>query len=327
VDEYFVDQTLLARISSILSAEENDEIVVSAGIEISTGSAVPEGYDKESLRKVDEAYQILNMTPDITDDEIRTYDAYRALREVKTYRERLFQTEIEDVSLSRRLERLKVEISKILQRKVVGRDYAYLIFTPYHRNLVCLVFAGNDNGIFEKKKQEIQKVVEQVNFIFFDEIQYARYEVIEVRNKKVEEKVRRFYSSISDYIVVKVLDEVFGTVVRIYAAPQVMGRIIGKKGANINKLREMLREDGISDVFAHEDRELEEKYRKEKGLPLHAIYDPETFQLLVQAMDIVKKLEKKGLSLDDLKQFMERYKKQEEYEITEEDDQHYTGVI
>jgi predicted PilT family ATPase len=135
--------------------------------------------------------------------------------------------------------------------------------------------------------------------------------LLEHKAEEVKKNVYQFYSKIpAKYLdVVVYLDY---NVVEIYAARQLIGRIIGKQGSNIKQLEQLLK----MKVKAREDEALTRKYTEDHPEPPN---DPDVLKLISQILPILKQLEKKGITLEQLKKIIETLEAPEEEELFSKD--------
>jgi transcription antitermination factor NusA-like protein len=146
--------------------------------------------------------------------------------------------------------------------------------------------------------------------MLWDTIKYIEYKLLEHQAEEVRKKVYQFYSRIpAKYLdVVVYLDY---NRVDVYAAKQLLGRIIGKQGSNIKQLEQLLK----MRVRVHEDEVLTQKYAEEHPEPPQ---DPEVLKLISQVLPVLKQLEKKGITLEQLKKIIETLEAPEEEDLPED---------
>jgi transcription antitermination factor NusA-like protein len=142
--------------------------------------------------------------------------------------------------------------------------------------------------------------------MLWDSIRYIEYKILEYQAEEVKKKVYQFYSKIpAKYLdVVVYLDNNYNYV-EIYAPKQLLGKIIGKQGNNVKQLEQLLK----MRVKVREDESLTQKYAEEHPeLP----QDPEVLKLISQILPILKQLEKRGITLEQLKKIIETLEAPEE---------------
>jgi len=221
---------------------------------------------------------------------------------------------------SKKLQDLANKIIEFLPQGGIGPNYAYIIFSLGNRVFLLFTATASYAEAYPKFKEisdMCRDIIQKINVLFFPEIQRAEFEDNEVKINEITKTVMNYYpSEITKYMIVEVRsDTVF-----LYCASQVMGRAIGKQGKNVKELQEKLKHFGIQKVKVKEDYQLSRLY-SDQEIP-HM--DSEALQLIVQIVDLLEKLKKKGISIDDVVKFV---KQQQEEEPPSEEDYQDSGVM
>ena len=265
-------------------------IVVANEVDIETAKKSPELYDFA-------AYNRLDSQPDRVHSMFFLHlsiPSYANLLEVKEY-----------VNLVN-------ELRKDIETFKVAPKYAYRVYIDVANNELKILYASSHNCYdrFNELVKQYSELVNSLNDMLWDTIKYIEYKVLEHQAEEVKKKVYQFYNRIpAKYMdVVVYLDY---NIVEIYSAKQIMGRIIGKQGSNVKQLEQLLK----MRVKVHEDELMTQKYAEEHPEPPQ---DPEVLKLISQILPILKQLEKKGITLEQLKKIIETLEAPEE-DLSSED--------
>jgi predicted RNA-binding protein YlqC (UPF0109 family) len=206
--------------------------------------------------------------------------------------------------------RLVEELRLGLGAHRVSPRYAYIAVVDARANRLDIAYASSSGYMeaFERVKERYAQLIRSLNDMLWDTIRYIEYAVLEARTEEVRKKVLEFYNRIPQkYIDVVVYEDE----VHIYVAKQLKGRVIGRQGATVKRLEEMIGRR----VVVYEDMRLTEAYEAESELKLP---DPETVQLLAQVIPLLEKLEKRGVTLRMVERYLETLRAPEREEVEEE---------
>jgi len=269
-------------------------IVVANEVDIETARKSPELYDFA-------AYNRLDSQPDRVHSMFFLHlsiPSYANLLEVKEY-----------VNLVN-------ELRKDIETAKVAPKYAYRVYINAENNELKILYATSHNYYdrFHELVNQYSELIKSLNDMLWDTIKYIEYKILDYQAEEIRRKIYQFYNRIpAKYLeVVVYLDY---NHVDIYAPKQLLGRIIGKQGSNIKQLEQLLK----MRVKVHEDELLTQKYAEEHPeLP----QDPEVLKLISQILPVLKQLEKKGVTLDQLKKMIETLEAPEEEDLFYEDEQY-----
>jgi len=177
----------------------------------------------------------------------------------------------------------------------VARNYAYHMYVDVNENMLKLFYSSSSGYYkrFDELVEYCKQLTKSLNDMLWDSLQYIVYEAREAEIEKVKWQVHAFYRE-PKYLDVVVSEDH----IEIYAPKQLMGRIIGKQGANVKKLEEWLGKK----VKVYESEQLTEIYAKEHPeIPR----DPETLKLISEAIKLLSELEKRGITIQQLLKFKE----------------------
>jgi transcription antitermination factor NusA-like protein len=207
------------------------------------------------------------------------------------------------------------QLRKDIETTKIAPKYAYRVYIETENNELKILYATSHNHYerFHELVKQYDELVRSLNDMLWDSIRYIEYKVLEYQAEEIKKKVYQFYSKIpTKYLdIVVYLDY---NVVEIYAARQLIGRIIGKQGSNIKQLEQLLK----MKVKVREDEALTQKYTEEHPEPPQ---DPEALKLISQIIPVLKQLEKKGITLEQLKKIIESLETPEE-ELFSKDEQY-----
>jgi transcription antitermination factor NusA-like protein len=200
------------------------------------------------------------------------------------------------------------ELSRLLEVRRVAPRYAYMTLVVPYDNRLRLAFATsfNEFNAFEQLKERYSKLVESINHMCWETIKYIEYAVQEFEVEQLRKKVFEFYNRIpAKYIdVVPWSDEE----VHVYVPRQLKGLVIGRQGATVNRLQQLLGKrvkvvdsPSLTELYAEEHPELPK--------------DPETAKLVSQALPLLKELERKGVTLRQLEKLIEEMENPEAGEV------------
>jgi transcription antitermination factor NusA-like protein len=260
-------------------------IAIIGEVDVETAKRSPELYDFAAYNK------ILNNQPDREHSMFLLHLAipsHSRLLEVREY-----------VDLVNQL-RKDIETTKIATK------YAYRVYIVVENNELKILYASSYNyhDRFHELVNQYGELVKSLNDMLWDSIRYIEYKVLDHQKEEIRKKIYQFYSRIpAKYLdVVVYLDNV----VEIYAPKQLLGKIIGKQGSNVKQLEQLLK----MKIKIREDELLTQKYAEEHPeLP----QDPEVLKLISQIMPILKTLEKKGITLEQLKKIVETLEAPEDF--------------
>jgi transcription antitermination factor NusA-like protein len=266
-------------------------IVVASEVDIETARKSPELYDFS-------AYNRLDNQPDREHSMFflnLAIPSYANLLEVKEY-----------VNLVN-------ELRKDIETVKIAPKYAYKVLINASNNELKILYATSHNYYerFHELVNQYSELVKSLNDMLWDTIKYIEYKILDYQAEEIRKKVYQFYSRIpAKYMdIVVYLDY---NMIEIYVAKQIMGRIIGKQGSNVKQLEQLLK----MKVKVREDEFLTQKYAEEHPEPPQ---DPEVLKLISQALPIIRQLEKRGISLDQLKKIIEALEAPEEEDLFSKD--------
>jgi transcription antitermination factor NusA-like protein len=203
--------------------------------------------------------------------------------------------------------RLAEELRSLEARRVSPR-YAYLVVVDAPANRLDIAYASSCGYMdaLERVKERYAQLLRSLNDMLWDTVRYIEYAVVEAEAEEVRRKVLEYYSRIPiRYIDVVVYEDE----VAIYVAKQLRGKIIGKQGATVKKLEEMIGRR----VRVYSDPRFTETYEAEHP-ELKLPSDPETLQLLAQAVLLLEKLEERGVTLRMVERYIEMMRAEREEE-------------
>jgi transcription antitermination factor NusA-like protein len=204
------------------------------------------------------------------------------------------------------------ELRKDIETVKIASKYAYKVLINASNNELKILYTSSHNYYdrFHELVKQYDELVKSLNDMLWDSVKYIEYKLLEHQAEEVKKKVYQFYSRIpAKYMdIVVYLDY---NMVEIYAAEQLLGRIIGKQGSNVKQLEQLLK----MKVRVHEDEVLTQKYAEEHPEPPQ---DPEVLKLISQVLPVLKQLEKKGITLDQLKKIIETLEAPEEEDLPED---------
>jgi len=260
-------------------------IVIASEVNVEVAKRNPELYDIAAYNK------ILNNQPDREHSMFflnLAVPSYINLLEVKEY-----------ITLVNQLKR-DIETAKIAPK------YAYRVYINAENNELKILYATSHNFYdrFNELVNQYSELVKSLNDMLWDSIKYIEYKILEYQAEEIKRKVYQFYNRIpAKYMdVVVYLDY---NHIDIYAPKQLLGKIIGRQGNNVKQLEQLLK----MRVKVHEDEFLTQKYAEEHPeLP----QDPEILKLISQVLPLLKQLEKRGITLEQLKKIVETLEAPEE---------------
>jgi len=198
------------------------------------------------------------------------------------------------------------QLKRDIETTKVAPKYAYSVLINPPNNELKILYASSHNYYerFHELVNQYNELVKSLNDMLWDTIKYIEYKLLEHQAEEIKRKVYQFYNRIpAKYMdVVVYLDY---NQVDIYVAKQLMGRVIGKQGSNVKQLEQLLK----MRVKVHEDEFLTQKYAEEHPEPPQ---DPEVLKLISQIIPILKTLERKGVTLEQLKKIIETLEAPEE---------------
>jgi transcription antitermination factor NusA-like protein len=266
-------------------------IIVASEVDVEVAKRSPELYDIVAYNK------ILNNQPDREHSMFflnLAIPSYANLLEVKEY-----------VNLVN-------ELRKDIETFKVAPKYAYRVCINAENDELKILYASSHNYYerFHELVNQYSELVKSLNDMLWDTIKYIEYKILDYQAEEIRKKVYQFYSRIpAKYMdIVVYLDY---NIVEIYAAKQLLGRIIGKQGGNVKQLEQLLK----IKVKVHEDEVLTQKYAEEHPEPPQ---DPEVLKSISQILPILKQLEKKGITLEQLKKIIETLETPEEEDLTKD---------
>jgi hypothetical protein len=200
------------------------------------------------------------------------------------------------------------EIRGALMTDKVGTRYAYMV-RVYDSNELKLYYTSSYGYYdrFNELTEHYKKIVESLNDVLWDSIKYVEYKAAEYLVEEVKNRIFSFYSRIPPkYLDVTVYDnEVF-----IYAPMQLIGRIIGKKGATINQLQQLINRR----VKVYEAKYLTDLYSQEyPEFPK----DPEVLKMVGEVVKLLSQLEKKGVTVQQILKMKEEMLSPDDYRVEE----------
>ena len=190
------------------------------------------------------------------------------------------------------------DIKKVIDTVRVSRNYAYMTLLS-DTNYFFLYYSTSFNYFdrFNELVEHYTNFINSLNDMLWDEIKYIEYKVCEADISAIKMKIYLFYSNLK--IPVKYLDVVvYDNEIHIYAPLQLIGRLIGKKGANVTKLEEMIGKK----VKIVESRNLTEDYdNKHPEIPK----DSEIVSKIIDVIKAINELEKKGITINKILKYKE----------------------
>jgi transcription antitermination factor NusA-like protein len=207
--------------------------------------------------------------------------------------------------------RLAEELRSLEARRVAPR-YAYMVAVDAPANRLRLNYASSSGHLeeFERLKERYERLIASLNDMLWDTVKYIEYAVLDAKAEELRKKVLEYYNRIpSKYIDVVVYEDE----VAIYVARQLKGKVIGKQGATVKRLEEVVGRR----VRVYEDARFTEMYEAEHP-ELEIPKDPEVLQLLSQAIALLEKLEKRGVTPQIVVKYIEEMRKPEKEEVEEE---------
>jgi transcription antitermination factor NusA-like protein len=207
--------------------------------------------------------------------------------------------------------KLAEELLSLEARRVSPR-YAYLAVVDAPANRLDIAYASSSGYMeaFERVKDRYAQLLRSLNDMLWDTIRYIEYAVVEARAEEVRKKVLEYYNRIPQkYIDVVVYEDE----VQIFVAKQLKGKVIGRQGATVKKLEEMIGKR----VRVYEDARFTEAYEAEHP-ELKLPGDPETLQLLARAVLLLQQLEERGVTLRMVERYLETLRAPEREEVEEE---------
>ena len=259
-------------------------IVIASEVNVEVAKRNPELYDIAAYNK------ILNNQPDREHSMFLLHLAIpsHSSLEVKEY-----------INLVNQLKR-DIETTKVAPK------YAYRVCINVESDELKIIYATSHNYYerFHELVNQYSELVRSLNDMLWDTIKYIEYKILDYQAEEIRRKIYQFYSKIpAKYLdVVVYLDY---NHVDIYAPKQLLGKIIGRQGNNVKQLEQLLK----MRVKVHEDEFLTQKYAEEHPeLP----QDPEILKLISQVLPLLKQLEKRGITLEQLKKIVETLEAPEE---------------
>jgi predicted RNA-binding protein YlqC (UPF0109 family) len=208
--------------------------------------------------------------------------------------------------------RLAAELLRSLEARRVSPRYAYVAAVDVPANRLDVAYASSSGYMdaFERIKERYAQLLGALNDALWDTLRYIEYAVLEAKAEELRKKVLDYYSRVpAKYIDVVVYEDE----VAIYVARQLKGKVIGKQGATVKRLEEMVGRR----VRVYEDPRFTEMYEAEHP-ELKLPSDPETLQLLAQAVLLLEKLEERGVTLRMVERYIEVMRAPEREEVEEE---------
>jgi transcription antitermination factor NusA-like protein len=208
--------------------------------------------------------------------------------------------------------KLVKELRPWLEAHRVSPRYAYIAVVDARANRLDVAYASSSGYMeaFERVKDRYAQLLRSLNDMLWDTIRYIEYAVVEARAEEVRKKVLEYYNRIPQkYIDVVVYEDE----VQIFVAKQLKGKVIGRQGATVKKLEEMIGKR----VRVYEDARFTEAYEAEHP-ELKLPGDPETLQLLARAVLLLQQLEERGVTLRMVERYLETLRAPEREEVEEE---------
>jgi transcription antitermination factor NusA-like protein len=208
-------------------------------------------------------------------------------------------------------QRLAEELRSLEVRRVAPR-YAYQTVLDAPGNRLHLSYATSSGYMdaFEKIKERYTGFLRSLNDMMWDTVKYIEYAVLEAKAEELRKRVLEYYNRIPQkYIDVVVYEDE----IQIFVARQLKGKVIGKQGATVKRLEELIDRR----VRVYEDPRFTETYDAEHP-ELKLPSDPETLQLLAQVIPLLEKLEEKGVTLEVIERYIEKMREPEKEEVDEE---------
>lgn len=185
----------------------------------------------------------------------------------------------------------------------VAARYAYRTLLRASANRFSIEYASSFGYMeaFERLRAHYEDLLASLNDALWDTLKYVEYAVLETEAEEVRTKVLGYYNRIPQkYIDVVVFEDE----IRIYVAKQLKGRVIGRQGATVRKLEELVGRR----VRVYEDTSLTRLYEEEHPeLP----EDPKVYELVAQLVPILEMLESRGVTLTAVLRAIEEMRKPE----------------
>lgn len=207
------------------------------------------------------------------------------------------------------------EVKPLLEVDRISQKYAYIVRTS-QENRLRLYYATSKNYFhrFHELCKYYESLLKSLNDMLWDTLQYISYKLLEAKDVEIKKKIYSYYSRIpSKYLdVIVYSDEVV-----IYAPLQLIGRIVGKKGATINQLQQIIGRK----IRVKKDKNLTNLYSQEHPeIPT----DPEIVKMISQVIALLDDLEKKGVTAEQVLKIRQSMRSEEE-PCSEEDAQLSSG--
>jgi len=182
-------------------------------------------------------------------------------------------------------------IKPLLEADRVSHRYAYIVRVSEENRL--RLYYATSMGYFDRFHElceHYRALIRSLDDALWDTVQYINYRVLGAKDEEVKKKIYSYYSRIPPrYLKVIVLD----SEAIIYAPIQLIGRIVGRRGATIKQLEQAIRRR----VRVRRDEQLTELYAGEHPeMPS----DPELVKMISQAIAILDELEKKGVTAEQV---------------------------
>ena len=185
----------------------------------------------------------------------------------------------------------------------VAARYAYRTLLRASANRFSIEYASSFGYMeaFERLRAHYEDLLASLNDALWDTLKYVEYAVLEAEAEEVRMKVLGYYNRIPQkYIDVVVFEDE----IRIYVAKQLKGRVIGRQGATVRKLEELVGRR----VRVYEDTSLTRLYEEEHPeLP----EDQKVYELVAQLVPILEMLESRGVTLTAVLRAIEEMRKPE----------------
>jgi hypothetical protein len=206
--------------------------------------------------------------------------------------------------------RLVESLRPLLEVCRVAARYAYRTLLRASANRFSIEYASSFGYMeaFERVKAHYEDLLASLNDALWGTLKYVEYAVLEAEAEEVRAKVLSYYNRIPQkYIDVVVFEDE----VHIYVAKQLKGRVIGRQGATVRKLEELVGRR----VRVYEDTSLTRLYEEEHPeLP----EDPKVYELVAQLVPILEMLESRGVTLRQVERAIEEMRKPEPEEVVED---------
>jgi hypothetical protein len=156
---------------------------------------------------------------------------------------------------------------------------------------------------FHELSMYYKNLIESLNDMLWDTLQYIIYKVYEAQDMELKKKIYSYYSRIpAKYLqIIVYTDEIV-----IYAPSQLIGRIVGRKGVNVNQLQQTIgrkirvrKDKNLTDLYASEHPELPS--------------DPEVVKTISQVIALLDDLEKKGVTAEQVLKIRQSMQAPEDY--------------